>query len=354
MLHGFTERFPTRVIVWPVRVQGETCAAEVAAAIRGFNAIAPGGRVPRPDVLIVARGGGSLEDLWGFNEEIVVRAAAESRIPLISAVGHETDWTLIDLVADARAPTPTKAAEWAVPKHAELAAANDGARAAARALRCARSLEASAHRSEGGRARAAAAGGSAGPAAPALRCRREAARPRAARQHARACHAPCPGRGAAAAAAVVGAQRARLGAARQRLGSVPGGRSAGLRVSAARARAGVGRLGPQLLSNRLQRRRDALEGHAKLLVSLSYQSVLQRGFALVRDSEGERCARRRRAGRAIASTSRCVDGHIDAEVNGSGAAVESVHDSGRARRRSSGAASSRWSRARRGKQGSLF
>jgi len=120
MLHGFNERYPTRVLLWPVRVQGEGSAAEVAAAIRGFNALEAGGRIPRPDVLIVARGGGSLEDLWSFNEEIVVRAVAESRIPLISAVGHETDWTLIDLVADARAPTPTKAAEWAVPKYSEL------------------------------------------------------------------------------------------------------------------------------------------------------------------------------------------------------------------------------------------
>ena len=122
MMHGFEERFPTHVIVWPVPVQGEGSAAKVAAAIRGFNAIPSGGRIPRPDVLIVARGGGSLEDLWGFNEEIVVRAAAASTIPLISAVGHETDWTLIDLVADARAPTPTKAAEWAVPKYSELMA----------------------------------------------------------------------------------------------------------------------------------------------------------------------------------------------------------------------------------------
>lgn len=125
MLHGFNERFPAHVLVWPVRVQGETSAAEVARAINGFNALKPGGRVPRPDILIVARGGGSLEDLWGFNEEIVVRAAAESRIPLISAVGHETDWTLVDLVADARAPTPTKAAEWAVPKYSDLLAQND-------------------------------------------------------------------------------------------------------------------------------------------------------------------------------------------------------------------------------------
>ena len=126
ILHRLDDRFPRRVLVWPVRVQGETCAAEVAAAIRGFNALEPGGRIPRPDVLIVARGGGSVEDLWGFNEEIVVRAAAESAIPLVSAVGHETDWTLIDHAADMRAPTPTGAAEMVVPVRIELmAAVND-------------------------------------------------------------------------------------------------------------------------------------------------------------------------------------------------------------------------------------
>ena len=122
ILHRLADRFPRHVLVWPVRVQGETCAAEVAAAIRGFNALPASGPMPRPDVLIVARGGGSLEDLWGFNEEIVVRAAAESDIPLISAVGHETDWTLIDLAADVRAPTPTGAAEMAVPVRADLIA----------------------------------------------------------------------------------------------------------------------------------------------------------------------------------------------------------------------------------------
>lgn len=120
MLHGFTERFPACVLVWPVRVQGETSAAEVKAAVEGFNALGPDSPVPRPDVLIVARGGGSLEDLWGFNDEELARTVAASAIPIISAVGHETDWTLIDFVADARAPTPTKAAEWAVPKHGEL------------------------------------------------------------------------------------------------------------------------------------------------------------------------------------------------------------------------------------------
>ena len=107
------------MLVWPVRVQGEGAAEQVAAAIRGFNALPEGG-IPRPDLLIVARGGGSLEDLWAFNEEIVVRAAAESMIPLISAVGHETDITLIDFAADRRAPTPTAAAEMAVPVRAEL------------------------------------------------------------------------------------------------------------------------------------------------------------------------------------------------------------------------------------------
>jgi exodeoxyribonuclease VII large subunit len=122
ILHRLEDRFPRRVLVWPVRVQGETCAEEVAAAIRGFNALAPGGPLPRPDVLIVARGGGSIEDLWGFNDEAVVRAAAESTIPLVSAVGHETDWTLIDHAADVRAPTPTGAAEMVVPVRAELAA----------------------------------------------------------------------------------------------------------------------------------------------------------------------------------------------------------------------------------------
>ena len=120
IMHRLQERFPRCVILWPVAVQGERAAGEGAAAIRGFNALEPGGPVPRPDLLIVARGGGSMEDLMAFNEEIVVRATAESDIPLISAVGHETDNTLIDLAADRRAPTPTAAAEMAVPVRTEL------------------------------------------------------------------------------------------------------------------------------------------------------------------------------------------------------------------------------------------
>jgi len=120
ILHRLRDRFARKVLIWPVPVQGEKCAPAVVAAIKGFNRLTPGGSLPRPDVLIVARGGGSIEDLWGFNEEIVARATAASDIPLISAIGHETDTTLIDYAADRRAPTPTAAAELAVPVRADL------------------------------------------------------------------------------------------------------------------------------------------------------------------------------------------------------------------------------------------
>ncbi|MBL1240771.1 MAG: exodeoxyribonuclease VII large subunit, partial [OCS116 cluster bacterium] len=125
IMHRINDRFPCHVIIWPARVQGETCAAEVSAAIDGFNALSDDtsqnpANMPKPDLIIVARGGGSLEDLWGFNEEIVVRATTNSAIPLISAIGHETDTTLIDFASDRRAPTPTGAAEMAVPIKREL------------------------------------------------------------------------------------------------------------------------------------------------------------------------------------------------------------------------------------------
>ena len=122
ILHRIRDRWPCHVLVWPVVVQGEQAAVQVAGAIRGFNAIAPGGPTPRPDILIVARGGGSVEDLWAFNDETLARAVAASDIPLISAVGHETDTTLIDFVSDRRAPTPTAAAEIATPVLGELRA----------------------------------------------------------------------------------------------------------------------------------------------------------------------------------------------------------------------------------------
>ena len=307
MLHGFEERFPTHVIVWPVRVQGETSAAEVAAGIRGFNALLPGGSIPRPDVLIVARGGGSLEDLWSFNEEIVVRAAAESAIPLIAAVGHETDWTLIDLVADARAPTPTKAAEWAVPKRADLVQ-----QVLERALRLAtgvrRTLEA-----ERVKLRAAARGlprledltalprqrldGVAGRLPRALRLNTHMHARRLLHQSGRLTPRLIEARLRRAQDRLTAccgfAERAmarRLEAQRARLERVSGR----LRPEAIRAqgRRGQDRLGEvsewlhEAFAGLIDKRRQRLEAHAQLLATLSHRSVLQRGFAIVRTSEG--------------------------------------------------------------------
>ena len=133
ILHRLRDRFPRKVLVWPVAVQGNNCPSEVARAIAGFNALTFGGALPRPDLIIVARGGGSIEDLWGFNEEIVVRAAAASDIPLISAIGHETDTTLIDFASDQRAPTPSAAAEFAVPVRLDLLAETNAMGASKRA-----------------------------------------------------------------------------------------------------------------------------------------------------------------------------------------------------------------------------
>ena len=290
MLAGFTERYPAHVIVWPVRVQGEGSAAEVATAIRGFNALEPGGKIPRPDVLIVARGGGSLEDLWSFNEEIVVRAAAESQIPLISAVGHETDWTLIDLVADARAPTPTKAAEWAVPKYADLVDQNDkfGQRQKV-AMR--RLLEATRTH-----LKAAARG------LPKLedlvalpRQKFDSVEKRLSRSllsNTRAHSIRLTRTGARLTPANL---IQRLGRARERLGNLQG-----------RAREAV--------SNRTLMRRRFLDSQAKLLGSLSYQSVLARGYAVVRDGQGQavRLARSVQPGADLAIE--FSDGTVQAEA----------------------------------------
>ncbi len=338
MLHGFAERFPARVVIWPVRVQGETCAGEVAAAIRGFNAFAPGGRLPRPDVLIVARGGGSLEDLWGFNEESVVRAVAASAIPVVSAVGHETDWTLIDLAADVRAPTPTKAAEWAVPKHSELL--EQAAKLALRLSVAARRVR------EGMRAhfRAAARGlprlGDllalprqrfdaidrrlhralhANSRAHAMRLARAAVRlqPRLAEMRvlrARDKLDALARRGDGAFARLLAPRRARL----ERIAGRINRRALGERIALC---------GERLLLQqaRLQRaltggvgaRRRHLEASSKLLNSLGYHGVLQRGYALVRD----------RAGRTLRSVAEVkagtrlevelADGRFAAEARGS-------------------------------------
>jgi exodeoxyribonuclease VII large subunit len=307
MLAGFAERFPTHVVLWPVRVQGETSAREVAEAIRGFNAIQPGARVPRPDVLIVARGGGSLEDLWSFNEEIVVRAAAASRIPLIAAVGHETDWTLIDLVADARAPTPTKAAEWAVPKHSELLqrTSEHGGRLAlvirrlleaerrhlttlARALPRPSDLVALPRQrfdTAAGRLPRALA---ANTQAHATRLARLSGRltPRLVQQHIVRAKDRLEALGRFTMRALLRAteaRRARLDKSGVRL--KPQTLKLELRRASQRMIELKGRLATAMTSRLLQSRR-ALDAEAKLLLSLSHKSVLARGFALVRDEAG--------------------------------------------------------------------
>lgn len=290
MLHGFDERFPTHVIVWPVRVQGEGSAAEVAAAIRGFNALEAGGRVPRPDVLIVARGGGSLEDLWGFNDEVVVRAAAESRIPLISAVGHETDWTLIDLVADARAPTPTKAAEWAVPKYSDLIEQVESLGTRKRGSVRRFLAETRTH------LKAAARG------LPKLESLIAFPRQRFDEADKRL------RRGLLANTRAHGMRLARTGsrltpgALRQRL------ERAGERLAAAEARA------TQALSNRLAVRRRGLEGTGQLLRSLSYQSALARGYALVRDADGRMVRRASALSPGVEVTIEFADARVAAGI----------------------------------------
>ncbi|MBV9347634.1 MAG: exodeoxyribonuclease VII large subunit [Pseudolabrys sp.] len=262
ILHRLADRFPRRVLVWPVRVQGETSAAEVAAAISGFNALEPNGRIPRPDLMIVARGGGSLEDLWSFNEEIVVRAAAASMIPLISAVGHETDITLIDFAADRRAPTPTAAAEIAVPVRAELLSRIT-----------------------------------------ALTARRLACWQRTVAQRRK--ELQLLSRALPAAEDVLAVPRQRLDSCAERL---PRALIANAQIHHRQFTRTASRLTPRLLSHRFQRCRDVtgalaerarranlncIERRANKLTSLgqllsaySYRGVLQRGFALVRDASG--------------------------------------------------------------------
>jgi len=313
ILHRLEDRFPRRVLVWPVKVQGEGSAEQVAAAIHGFNALPEDGPIPRPDLLIVARGGGSLEDLWSFNEEIVVRAAAESMIPLISAVGHETDVTLIDFAADKRAPTPTAAAEMAVPVRAELFvevqsyarrmmlcwtrgqdSRRNELRAAARALPSASELLAIPRQRLDGAA---------------------ASLPRALRANTHAHHR----RFAKAAAGItLNVLRAQVGHSAHRLElsgtQLQRGARATLRHRRERFEGLAVRLQASRLANQqaqrmriareqerlqrlaerarralttlLERRSARLDSSAKLLTALSYRGVLARGFALVRDASG--------------------------------------------------------------------
>lgn len=289
ILHRLSDRFPRHVLVWPVRVQGETSAAEVAAAIRGFNALDSGGPVPRPDVLIVARGGGSLEDLLGFSEEVVVRAAAESAIPLISAVGHETDITLIDFASDMRAPTPTAAAEMAVPVRAELLA---GLRALHGRLGSAPARLLDRRRSDlRGLARLLPTADSLF-SVPRQRLDTASARlPRALRANATA-HRIRLERARLKPSVLSGRmeqRRARLEGLGMRLGAAHKANVRAQAVALTRFRERVGDLGARsrrALLVMLRERQRRLSGTSALLEALSYHGVLARGFALVRDSSG--------------------------------------------------------------------
>lgn len=263
ILHRLRERFPRHVLVWPTLVQGKGAEAQIAAAIEGFNTIGPGDSIPRPDVLIVARGGGSIEDLWCFNEEIVVRAAAASRIPLISAVGHETDTTLIDYAADKRAPTPTAAAEMATPVRRELISEllNKERRmidAQSRLLK---------QRTESWRAASRGLGrpeDMLGP--PAQRLDRAGDRLKS---------GLAQRRDAAATRLAKTGARVRPALLAESLGKI------GIRIERARSRlAGAGKSLTQNSESRLGRA-------GALLDSLSHKSALRRGFSLVRDAQGK-------------------------------------------------------------------
>ena len=289
ILHRLSDRFPSHVLVWPVRVQGETCASEVAAAIGGFNATISG--VPRPDLIIVARGGGSLEDLWGFNDELVVRAVAASTVPLISAVGHETDWTLIDLVADFRAPTPTAAAERAVPVRADLilSVKSHGLRL----IGCLRRIV------EGERRRFTATTRGLARKSELLALPRQRFDTVSARLS----------RALVANARVHGTQLQRS-AARLKVHLVA--------RAAERARerlTGLERGSGRALSASVDRSRRRLDGSAKLLSTLGYHNVLARGFTLVRDAEGKMPRRANEVGPGAALDIEFADGHVHAHAD---------------------------------------
>lgn len=284
ILHRLRERFPRRVSLWPVPVQGEGAAARIAAAIRGFNALLES---ERPDLLIVARGGGSIEDLMPFNEEVVVRAAAASAIPLIAAVGHETDTTLIDHAAALRAPTPTAAAELAVPVRAELAD-----QLATLALRAGRAER---------RGRALARERTAALAARLPRASALLGLPRQRLDDA-------GGRLGTALTAGLRAQRARADALGARLGP----RLLAARLAAERARLATPRVTPSgaLLAARLAQARARLDAAFRMAASLSPDAVLARGYVLVTDGAGRLLPTAAQAAGEQTMTLRFADGTL--------------------------------------------
>ncbi|MEQ1901030.1 MAG: exodeoxyribonuclease VII large subunit [Devosia sp.] len=293
ILHRLEDRFPSHVIVWPVRVQGDTSAAEVTAAVEGFNALPEDGPIPRPDLLIVARGGGSIEDLWSFNEEIVVRAIAQSRIPVIAAIGHETDTTLADYAADHRAPTPTAAAEAAVPVRSELIGLVDDL---------------------GQRLR--------------VTMRRQLANSRD-RLRAAAGELPRP-------LDLLNIARQRLDLAAQRLGASLSHLGQAKRVSFERVAsrlslqtlrqrgdalaqrlADLSRRGDSALIRSVERKRASFATVARVLDTVSYRAVLQRGFALVTNEANELVRSKAAAIPGSALTVEVADGSFGVEVGSS-------------------------------------
>ena len=264
ILHRLADRFPVRVLVWPVLVQGQGAAEQVAGAVRGFGSLDANGPVPRPDLIIVARGGGSIEDLWAFNEEVVVRAIAECAIPVISAVGHETDTTLADFAADRRAPTPTAAAEMAVPVREDLLTQL---------------------------------------AELALRKRRAVVRPvqlGRERLAARVQRLPAP-------QALLSPQAQRLDELAERL-------RRGLYERTVLARSALqrhaARLSLPLLRGRLDRARDRLEALVRLAASLDPDRVLERGYARVTGADGRTLTSRAAAAREAALALHFRDGAL--------------------------------------------
>jgi exodeoxyribonuclease VII large subunit len=269
ILHRLEDRFPSHVVVWPVQVQGEGAAGQIAGAIRGFDALPQDGRVARPDLLIVARGGGSIEDLWAFNEEIVVRAIADCAIPVISAVGHETDTSLSDFAADLRAPTPTAAAEIAVPVRAELV--NNVASLALRSERCAR------------------------------------------RYHERAAER------LAALVRVLPRRDALLGPQRQRVDDMGARLDRALERRITHARAELNHvaavLRPALLDQRLRAAQQRLEAAGRLLESAHPEKPLERGYAWVAGRPSGRVVATAEAARASAAmTLHFRDGQVDVRL----------------------------------------
>jgi exodeoxyribonuclease VII large subunit len=284
ILHRLADRFPCHVLIWPVLVQGENAAQQVANAIRGFNALPAGGKVPRPDVLIVARGGGSLEDLMAFNEEIVVRAAAASGIPLISAVGHETDTTLIDFASDRRAPTPTAAAEMAVPVRADLIA--EAAQLGHRLARAASRQIAEQRLMVEGLGR-----GLPDPVRLIQEKIQQLDHWVERRDNAQRGFFDRKRDALSALAGRLRTPRDQIAAMGNALGYAVSHLATSVTAAIERSgrrldNAGAG-LRPKLLRDLLERRSDMLASFAALLESCSYEHVLQRGFALVRDDQDQ-------------------------------------------------------------------